>query len=153
MHNRHHVKNIIHGEMMNTLTFQEKSLWLSLIAVVGIYVFYYLNVMPPVAGRMLAPHIFQFIYYMGVMVVFIAISHIVLVIKQKQELVDEREKLIRLKADSVSSYVLHTGVFVAIVVALWVPGNFWFIHTINFFAVLAEVVNMVLQLRAFRKGC
>jgi hypothetical protein len=89
---------------------------------------------------------------MGVMVVILAVSHIVLVIKQKQEPVDEREKLIILKANSVSSYVLHIGAFVAIVVALWVPGNFWFIHTINLFAVLAEVINNIQQLRAFNRG-
>ncbi len=138
---------------MHDLTFQEKSLWLTLIAVVLTYTVYYLNVMPPIEGRMLAPHIFQFAYYMGVLVAFVAISHIVLAIKQKQEPVDEREKLIRLKADAVSSYILNSGVFIAIVVALLVPGNFWFIHTINFFAVLSEVVNSIQQLRAYRKGC
>ncbi len=137
---------------MKNLTFQEKSLWLTLIAVVATYVLYYLNVLPPIEGMMLAPHIFQFAYYMGVMVVFIVISHIVLAIRQKQEPVDERERLINLKANSVSSYILHTGIFTSIVVALLVPGNFWFIHTINFFAVLTEVVNNMQQLRAFRKG-
>ena len=152
MHNRHHVKNYIHIKMIKNLTFQEKSLWLTLLAVVLTYTLYYLNVMPPVEGNMLAPHVFQFMYYMGVMVVFVAISHIVLVVKQKQEPVDEREKLIGLKANSVSSYILHTGVFISIVVALLVPGNFWFIHTLNFFAVLTEVVNTIQQLRAFRRG-
>jgi cytochrome b561 len=138
---------------MKNLTFQEKSLWLTLLAVVSTYVLYYLNVLPPIEGRMLAPHIFQFAYYMGVMAVFIAISHIVLAIRQKQEPVDERAQLINLKANSVSSYILYTGIFTSIVVALLVPGNFWFIHTINFFAVLAEVINNMQQLRAFRKGC
>lgn len=151
MHNRHHVKNIIH-QAMNNLTFQEKSLWLTLIAVLSTYILYYLNVLGPIEGRMLAPHVFQFMYYIVIMAVFMAASHIVLAIKEKQQPVDEREKLIRLKANSVSSYILYVGVFVSITVALWVPGNFWFIHSINFFAVLAEVVNDVQQLIAYRKG-
>ena len=138
--------------MLNNLTFQEKSLWLTLIAIVLTYTLYYLNVLPPIEGRMLAPHIFQFAYYMGVMVVFIAISHVALAIKQKQEPVDEREKLISLKADAVSSYILNIGIFTAIVVAILVPGNFWFIHTINFFAVLTEVVNTIQQLKSYRAG-
>jgi hypothetical protein len=140
--------------MMKNLTFQEKSLWLTLIAVVLTYLLYYINVMPPIDGKMLPPHIFQFAYYMGVMVIFIAISHIAIAIKQKntQEPVDEREKLIGLKANSISGYILQVGIFISIIVALIVPGNYWFIHTINFFAVLAEVINQVQQLRLFRKG-
>jgi len=137
---------------MKNLTFQEKSLWLSLIAVVITYTLYYINVMPPINGNMLPPHIFQFAYYMGAMAIFIAISHIAIAIKQKQEPVDEREKLIVLKANSVSGYILHIGIFIAIVVALIVPGNYWFIHTINFFAVLTEIINQIQQLRLFRKG-
>ena len=65
MHNRHHVKNIIHGEKMKNLTFQEKSLWSSLIAYILAYTLYYLNVIPPVDGNMESEHIWQYFKYIG----------------------------------------------------------------------------------------
>ncbi len=137
---------------MNNLSFQEKSLWASLVAMVLVYGLYYLNVLPPVDGNMQSPHIWQFFKYMGLLVIIVAIGQIAVLIKNKEEPVDERQKMIELKAGIVSSYILHGGVVVAIFVAFWVPGNFWFIHTINLVAVLAEVINYIQQLRAFRKG-
>lgn len=152
MHNRHHVKNIIHREMMKNMTNQEKSLWVVLTASIVIYGLYYLNVLPPVDGNMESAHIWQYAQYMGAFVVIVIIGEVYLALKNKQEPVDERARLISLKANSVSTYILYSGILVAIVVALWKPGNFWFIHTINFVAVLTEIINQIQQLRAFRKG-
>jgi|SRR5690606_26681745 len=152
MHNRRHVKNIIHREIMKNMTNQEKSLWVVLTASIVIYGLYYLNVLPPVDGNMGTAHIWQYAKYMGAFVVIVIIGEVYLALKNKQEPVDERARLIGLKADSVSTYILYSGILLAIVVALWKPGNFWFIHTINFVAVLTEIINQIQQLRAFRKG-
>jgi cytochrome b561 len=137
---------------MKNLTFQEKSLWICLIATVTTYVLYYLNVLPPVEGNMQMSHIVQFFSYIGVLVAFIVIGQIIITVKYKDEPADERQQLIELKADRTSAYILHIGIFIAIIVALKVPGNYWFIHTINFAAVLTEVINQIQQLRAFRRG-
>ncbi len=137
---------------MNQLSFQEKSLWVCLIAEITIYSLYYLNVLPPVNGNMESPHIIQYFKYMGLLVTFIVIGQVAIAIKYKEDTVDERQRLIEMKADRISSYILHIGIFAAIVVAMTVPGNFWFIHTINGVAIFAEVLNQIQQLRAFRRG-
>lgn len=137
---------------MKNLSFQEKSLWICLVAEIVTYGLYYMNVLPPFNGNMQAPHIFQYFAYTGILVTFIVIGQIIIAVKFKEEPIDERQHLIELRADRVSSYILHAGIFLAIVVAMIVPGNFWFIHTINGVAVLTEMVNQVQQLRAFRRG-
>lgn len=137
---------------MKNMTNQEKSLWVVLTASIVIYGLYYLNVLPPVDGNMESAHIWQYAQYMGAFVVIVFIGEVYLALKNKQEPVDERARFITLRANSVSMYILYTGILIAIVVALWKPGNFWFIHTINFFAVLAEVINQIQQLRTFRQG-
>lgn len=152
MHNRHHVKYFIHSNYMKNLSFQEKSLWICLLAEIVTYGLYYMNVLPPFNGNMRAPHIFQYFAYMGILLAFIVIGQVIIAAKYKEEPADERQQLIEMKADRVSSYILHTGIFLAIVVAMYVPGNFWFIHTINGIAVLTQMINQVQQLRAFRRG-
>jgi len=133
---------------MNNLTFQEKSHWASLASMVVVYSLYYINVIPPVDGNMESPHIWQFFKYMGLLVVVVATGHVFILIKSKQEPEDERQKMIEMKADRVSAYILHIG----IVVAMWVPGNFWIIHTLTIIAVLTDVANKIQQLRLFNRG-
>jgi hypothetical protein len=135
---------------MNQLSFQEKSLWICLIAEIVTFGLYYLNVLPPINGNMESAHIVQYFTYVGILVLFIVIGQIAITIKN-QEPVDERQRLIEMKADRVSSFILHVGIFISIVVAMMVPGNFWFIHTINAVAILTEMINQIQQLRAFRR--
>lgn len=152
MHNVHHVKNILHGEHMKNLTFQEKTLWISLFAVIAVYGIYYLNVLPPVNGNMESPHIWQYFKYMGLLVFVIVVGVVAIAIKDRDEPVDERQQLIEMKADRISAYVLHFGILIAILVAMFVPGNFWFIHTLTIIGVLADVMNKIQQLRSFKRG-
>ncbi len=152
MHNVHHVKYILHGEHMKDLTFQEKTLWISLFAVIAVYGIYYLNVLPPVNGNMESPHIWQYFKYMGLLVFVIVVGVVAIAIKDRDEPVDERQKLIEMKADRISAYVLHFGILIAILVAMFVPGNFWSIHTLTIIGVLADVVNKIQQLRSFKRG-
>lgn len=137
---------------MKNLTFQEKNLWTSLIAMVVVYSLYYLNVIPPVNGIMESPHIWQYFRYMGLLIVVVIVGQVSILIKNKQEPEDERQKLIEMKADRVSAYILHAGIVIAIVVAMLVSGNFWFIHTLTVIAVLTDIVNKTQQLRSFNRG-
>ena len=137
---------------MKNLTFQEKTLWVSLFAEVFVYGLYYLNVLPPVDGNMESPHIWQYFKYIGLLVLVIVIGVIAIAIKDRDEPVDERHQLIEMRADRVSAYILHIGILIAILVAMFVPGNFWFIHTLTIIGVLADIVNKIQQLRAFKRG-
>ncbi|MCX7554040.1 hypothetical protein OS175_09135 [Marinicella sp. S1101] len=137
---------------MKNLTFQEKTLWISLFAVIFVYGLYYLNVLPAVDGNMETPHIWQYFKYIGLLILVIVIGVVAIAIKDRNELVDERQKLIEMKADRVSAYLLHSGILVAIVVAMFVPGNYWFIHTITVVGVLTDVVNKIQQLLAYKRG-
>lgn len=137
---------------MRNLTFQEKTLWVCLIAVIFVYGFYYLNVLPPVNGNMESPHIWQYFKYIGLLVLVIVVGVVAIAIKDHDEPVDERHQLIEMKADRVSAYILHVGILIAILVAMFVPGNFWFIHTLTIIGVLADIVNKIQQLRSFKRG-
>lgn len=138
---------------MKNLTFEEKILWISLIATIIVYGVYYINALPPIDGNMETAHIYQFFTYLGLLIAIVIIGFISLLVKNKEKpFDDERQKFIEMKAAKNSYFLLHIGVIVSIIVAMIIPGNFWFIHTINFFAVLTETLHIILQLKGFRKA-
>jgi cytochrome b561 len=137
---------------MKNLTFQEKSLWSSLIASLVVYTLYYINIIPPIEGNMESEHIWQYFKYAGLLIAIVIICEISIRINNKEEPEDERQKLIEMRAERISFYFLSIGIMVAIIVAMKVPGNFWFIQTITIISVLTDIINRIQQLRSFKRG-
>lgn len=60
--------------------------------------------------------------------------------------------MIALKGTRNGSFVLATGVFVALCAAVFTNGNFVFTHVLLGFWVLAQLVEIASQLHLYRRG-
>jgi hypothetical protein len=137
------------------MSFYEKSLWLlffSLLTVSGIY---FASVFPH-ASLSVQPHQ---VVLMVALIVFLVILQIVgntvlalLNPRAASARTDERDHLIELKSARRGSFVLATGVFCSLCVALRWEGNFAFVNLLIAFWVLAQLVEIGSQLFHYRQG-
>lgn len=136
------------------LSFQEKSLWLMFVSLVGVFGFYFGAVlMLPAFSVDVMPHQVVFFMLAVVLLVIAQIAgHIVIAIVDRRTQTDERDRLIQLKGATIGSYVLATGVFLALCAALLTKGNFVFTHVLLAFWVLAQLVETGSQLFLYRRG-
>lgn len=144
------------------LSFQEKSLWLMLASLVIAFGCYFVNVLgahaalpaqPPDLARDLAPaHLTLFVAAVILLVVLSVAGHVVIALAERNPQSDERDRLIALKGTSYASYVLATGVFLALTTAAFTKGNFAFTHVLLAFWVLAQLVAIGSQLVMYRRG-
>jgi len=138
-------------------TFQEKSLWLVLLSLLGGFSWYFSQALQMGSDRLLPPHITLFVVMVIFVVVVQIIGNIVFAIAHHRELergvqADERDRLIRWKSQSIASYLLATGVVLSLVVAIMVPGNFAFTHVLLGFWAASQVLALVLQLYFYQRG-
>lgn len=93
-----------------------------------------------------------FVLAVVVLVIIQIAGHIVIAIADRRTEPDERDRLIELKGARNASYVLATGVFLALCAALLTEGNFVFTHLLMGFWVLAQLVEIGSQLFLHRQG-
>lgn len=139
------------------LSFQEKSLWLMFVSLVGVYGFYFyfafVTVLPTDAAVDVMPHqVVLFVLAVVMLVIMQIVGHIVIAIVDRRTETDERDRLIELKGTRIAAYVLATGVFLALCAALLTNGNFVFTHVLLGFWVLAQLVEIGSQLFLYRRG-
>jgi len=137
------------------MSFREKSAWISLLAYLAIYGFYFANV-ALARGEADGGH------FMGLLsksvVLFVLVTVVLTIIlaigapKDAQTPEDEREKLIKLKANSAAGYVLATGVVVAIGALYFDAKSFLVINLLFFVLVMFEVFKIAAQLVLTRRG-
>lgn len=149
------------------LSFEEKSVWVQLIAVVvGLGVYF------AVAGVMAAQGVTGLIPYapvLGVAVVLLVLvmvaGHIVAAVSGVSggvsggiaggggvEPADERDRLIGWRAGSRTGWILAAGIVLAIGCMLVGVGAVWVAHLLLGSLFLAEVVKLILQLTYYRRG-
>lgn len=133
------------------LTFQEKSLWLMFVAIAVIYGGYFFAVLPPGSPDVHAGHVVLFAGTVASLLIIAAVGHAVIAAMRKPEMQDERDQIIALKGTRNGSFVLGTGVFVSIITALVVDGNFWSTHVLFAALVLSELVEIGSQLFLYRR--
>jgi hypothetical protein len=139
------------------MSFREKSAWISLLAYLGIYGFYFVNVAAAMVrgdadgtqflglfGRSVV--LFVLVIIVGTVIVAVTAP------KDARAPEDEREKLIALKANSASGYVLATGVVLAIGVIFYGAKDFLVINLLFFALVVSEVFKNLTQLVLYRRG-
>ncbi len=139
------------------MSFREKSAWISLLLYLGIYGFYFTQVAVALArGQADGAH---FLGLFGQSVVVFVVATIVLTViaairapRDAQAPEDEREKLITLKANSASGYVLAVGVVFAIGVLFYGADDFLAINLLFFALVMSEVYKVATQLVLYRRG-
>jgi len=135
-----------------SLSFQEKSLWLMFVSLVGGFTFYFVRVLPSDTVDVLPPQIVSFVLAVVVLVIVQIVGHIVIAIADRRTETDERDRLIELKGARNASHVLATGVFLALCAALLTEGNFVFTHVLLGFWVLSQLVEIGSQLFLYRRG-
>lgn len=133
-------------------SFREKSLWLMLASLVGVFGFYFATALPSPNQDVMPEQMVQFVLAIVMLVVIQVVGHAVIAIVDRRADVDERDKLIELRGTNYSSYVMGTGAFFSLCAALVTNGNFVFTHILLAFWVLAEITRIASQLFMHRKG-
>ncbi|MFM9957808.1 MAG: hypothetical protein ACKVZJ_07010 [Phycisphaerales bacterium] len=135
-------------------SFEEKSVWIQLIAVLVGLAFYLV-----VAGRLLATgvtsvpaHAALFIPASIAMVVVLVVGHVVAAVSSKPEGRDERDRLIAWKAEYGSSWVAAVGMLSAVTGMALGAEPVWAVHTLLISLCVSELMGYVLQLVYYRRG-
>ena len=146
------------------LSFREKSLWASLIAILVVFSPYFainfshlLTGDPEISDTFVA--IGTFVAAVLFLVVIMVVLHILIALSTRYEDEDERDRFIELTATRNAHWVLSVGVWVTLAApgasAIgWLPpmSTLLFAHLIFAAFVLAEVVGIVSQLIQYRRG-
>ncbi len=135
-----------------SLSFQEKSLWLMFVSLVVAFGFYFATVLPTAMTEVVPQQVSLFVLAVVLLVLMQIVGYIVNAIVDQRTETDERDRLIGLKGARNGSYVLATGVFLALCAALVTEGNFVFMHVLLGFWVLAQLVEIGSQLYLYRRG-
>lgn len=137
---------------MDGLSFREKSLWLMLASLAGGFALYAASVWTADVPNVLPQHVAAFAAMVVLLVVVQVVGHAAIALLDRRTETDERDRLIELKGTRVGAYVLATGVFLALCVALMTQGNFVFTHVLLAFWVFAQLADIVTQLVLQRVG-
>lgn len=140
-----------------SMTFQEKSLWVTLggllIVAAGYAYSACMTILHmPAAKDVMPQHAGLFMAATVMLVIILVAGHIVLAVLDRRTDPDERDRLIALRGESYGSFVLATGVFLALCTALVTEGNAIMAHVLLGSWVLAQVVEIVSQLVLYRRG-
>lgn len=140
-----------------SMSFQEKSLWVSLAGLVmafgGYFYSAYVTVLPTPAAKDVLPHqAGLFIAAAVVLVVLLVAGHVVIALLDRRTETDERDRLIELRGGRYGSFVLATGVFLALCTSLMTEGNAVMAHVLLGSWVLAQGVEITSQLVMYRRG-
>ena len=138
------------------MSFQEKSNLVMTVIIALAYGVYFALVMPPALSE--GPSMEQVGPYLFAAVVFLVfggvVGHILVAMAAPKESdeADERDKLIEMRADARSSYVLGTAAILSLGLALTEQNVFWIVHMILGGLVVSELVKGVLRALDYRMG-
>ncbi len=140
-----------------SMSFQEKSLWVSLagllLAFGGYFYSFYVTMLPTSAAKDVLPQqAGLFIAATVVLVVILVAGHVVIALLDRRTETDERDRSIELRGGRYGSFVLATGVFFALCAALMTEGNAVMAHVLLGSWVLAQGVEIISQLVMYRRG-
>lgn len=134
--------------------FKENIQWLILASMAGIYGYYFSRVLPAAGPDITGEQIKLFTSMVVLLVVINIVGAILLVSLEKfrEPDVDERDKLIALKGNSIAGRVLTAGVFAGICSAWFMPGNFWVMHALLASLVAAQLADSATRIFHYRTG-
>ena len=140
-----------------SITFREKSLWVTLLGLGLTFGGYFGSVYAtsrhlPVSKDLLPLHAGLFIGATVALVVILVAGHIAMALLDRRTEPDERDRSIELRAGSYGSFVLATGVVLALCAAVLTEGNAVMAHVLLGFWVLAQGVDIVCQLVLHHRG-
>jgi len=148
------------------LSFQEKSIWVSVIAILVVFGYYFISIFSAAGSMTSAETIFRFIGAIVILVIIEITLHILIAVTdvkgaEEHDVVDERDRLVAIKANRNAYFVLTIGVFtlighfVASEMARYPGPDFTPLMSANLLLLIvvsAEIVNFSSQLYYYRKG-
>lgn len=137
------------------LSFQEKSLWVSLVSTVLIFGYYFVYSFQILLDANEANNAGIFGLFVGMLVVFIVIQivlHIIITIFSRRQDSDERDRLIELKGTRIAYYALVIGIWTSFSVPLFWAHSMMSAHFILLSFIVAVVASYVAQLIYYRRG-
>jgi hypothetical protein len=142
---------------MNSLTFQEKRIWVSLLTTLVIFGYYFKNVYESFRSSAVDPGemIGLFISVTVMLIIVEIFSEILLSFgagRDAKQPKDERDRLIELKATKFAYYLLMAGIWISFAAVFSTSPRITMPNALLFFLVLAEVVKFALQLFFYRRG-
>ncbi len=138
------------------MSFQEKSNLAMTVIFAVVYSAYFGRVLPGALTN--GPSMEAVGPYLLAAVLFLVfggiVAHILIAVTAPDEAdtADERDKVIEMRADARSSYVLGTGALLALGLALVEQPLFWVVHAILAGLVLSEIAKGVLRAIDYRRG-
>jgi amino acid transporter len=139
------------------VTFMEKSTYTTTLLLLIVFGAYFALVLGPVAASPHRQGAFTGLVVAATVVLTIlaAVSHVVLAVlfrTQANAAHDERDRLIALRSERLSGYILAVGVFAGIVLAMLETAPFWIAQALLAAWVLAEVGEGLSKLVQYRRG-
>lgn len=135
-------------------SFEEKSVWIQLISMVGVLGTYFV-----VAARLLSQGVtavaaFVPLFFVAtvLLVIVLVVGHTAVAIASRPEGRDERDRLIKWRAERNSSWILSVGVLAAITGLVMSIANVWIAHLLMLSMLVSEVAGYVFQLVYYRRG-
>jgi hypothetical protein len=133
------------------MSFREKTAWISLISMAGIYGLYFCSLIR--SGRHNEAHVVGLLGTIIALVVVQTVLTIAVAIfdpKNAQAPRDEREKLIELKATRVAYAGLATGIAFAVFFAAFTPPIIFGANSLLFILVVTEIMRSGCQIIQYR---
>ena len=138
------------------MSFQEKSNLAMLVVFAIAYGAYAAEVLPAaLAGEVSLQAVnTQLFVAVGFLIVGAILAHILIAVTApgQSDAADERDKLIEMRADARSSYVLGAFSLFALALALGDADPFWIVHAVLAGLVLGEMTKGVLRAIDYRRG-
>jgi hypothetical protein len=135
------------------MSFREKSSWISLLTMAGIYGFYFWSVIhEPHPGRVHFGGLLQTIIALVFVQVVLSIAVAIFKPEEAKAQRDERDKLIDLRATRVAYAGLATGIVVACLFGAFNPPIIFNTNALLFVLVAAEILRSAGQIVQYRRG-
>jgi len=138
------------------MSFREKSAWISLVLLLGIFGTYFWNSQRVLAGRLDHDDFFRIgVILIVLFVVLEIVLHVLVAIQSPKEArtpKDERERLIEMKATTVAFHVLVAGGLLSIATIHFGWGSYAITQHVLLSIVVAELVKFGGQIAYYRRG-
>jgi hypothetical protein len=136
------------------MSFREKSAWISMLSMSGIYGFYFWSVIRsgPHAGSFHFGGLLETIIALVVVEIVLTVAVAIFTPKEAKAPRDERDKLIELRAMRVAYSGLATSVALACFFAGFNPPLLFNANALLFILVTAEILRSACQIVQYRRG-
>jgi hypothetical protein len=136
------------------MSFREKSAWISVLSMSGIYGFYFWSVIRsgPHASGFHFGGLLETVIALVVVEIVLTVSVAIFTPKEAKAPRDERDKLIELRAMRVAYSGLATSVAIACFFAGFTPPLLFNANALLFILVTAEILRSACQIVQYRRG-